>query len=423
MSDINYLKRLFQDYYRNKTNQIPLIDSLDQREFGFIPWDDIIIMNRHISFVNYEAFKNYLSKFSPRHIYSSGALYNNPDHSDMNKKGHLGCDFLIDIDVDHFYTPCKEDHDLWYCKNCGKNGMGMAPKKCPKCGTSQFKGLSWICEKCLSLAKNEIFKLIEDFLLPDFQINKEELKIVFSGHRGYHLKIENKKIRNLSSSERREIVDYLTGENISYEILGLSDLNSNLYFLEDNYGWTNKIINKIKKIIDNYPNDVLRKILSDYGLNREIIEYILNDKNNFLKNLWKIKGLGEKTWVNFLDNITKNLGAKIDVPVSIDIHRLIRYPGSLHGSTGFRVQELNLSELESFNPLNENNLEIDPIVFAEKKDVKIKIEILENEVPSIKIKGKTYGPYNKGQIEIIPLHVAVFLLCKGVAKTRSFIDD
>ncbi|MFX0026293.1 MAG: DNA primase catalytic subunit PriS, partial [Candidatus Hermodarchaeota archaeon] len=99
MSDINYLKRLFQDYYRNNTNKIPPIDSLNQREFGFIPWDNIIIMNRHISFVNYEAFKNYLSKFSPRHIYSSGALYNNPDHSDMNKKGHLGCDFLIDIDV------------------------------------------------------------------------------------------------------------------------------------------------------------------------------------------------------------------------------------------------------------------------------------------------------------------------------------
>ncbi len=423
MSDINYLKRLFQDYYRNNTNQIPQIDSLNQREFGFIPWDDIIIMNRHISFVNYEAFKNYLSKFSPRHIYSSGALYNNPDHSDMNKKGHLGCDFLIDIDVDHFYTPCKEDHDLWYCKKCGKDGVGMAPNKCPKCENSQFKSLSWICEKCLGLAKNEIFKLIEDFLLPDFKINKEELKIVFSGHRGYHLKIENKKMRNLTGAERREIVDYLTGENISYEILGLSDLNSNLYFLEDNYGWTKKIINKIKKTIKDYPNDVLKNVLSDFGLNREIIEYILNDKNNFLKNLWKIKGLGEKTWVHFLENITKKLGAKIDVPVSIDIHRLIRYPGSLHGSTGFRVQELSLSELETFNPLNENIQEIDPIVFAEKKDVKIKIEILENKVPSIKIKGKTYGPYNKGTIEIIPLHIAVFLLCKGVAKTRSFIDD
>ncbi|MFW9945617.1 MAG: DNA primase small subunit domain-containing protein [Candidatus Odinarchaeota archaeon] len=423
MSDINYLKRLFQDYYRNKTNEIPPIDSLNQREFGFIPWDDIIIMNRHISFVNYEAFKNYLSKFSPRHIYSSGALYNNPDHSDMNKKGHLGCDFLIDIDVDHFYTPCKKDHDLWYCKKCGKNGIGMVPNKCPKCENSLFKSLSWICEKCLSLAKNEIFKLIEDFLVPDFKINKEELKIVFSGHRGYHLKIENEKMRNLSSAERREIVDYLTGENISYEILGLSDLNSNLYFLEDNYGWTEKIIKKIKKIIQDYPNDVLRNILSDYGLNRDIIEYILNDKDNFLKNLWRIKGLGEKTWVNFLDNITKNLGAKIDVPVSIDIHRLIRYPGSLHGSTGFRVQELSLSELETFNPLNEYTQAIDPIVFAEKKDIKIKIEILENKVPAIKIKGKTYGPYNKGKIEIIPLHVAVFLLCKGVAKTRSFIDD
>ena len=78
---------------------------------------------------------------------------------------------------------------------------------------------------------NEILKLINDFLVPDFNIDKKELKIAFSGHRGYHLKIENEKIRNLSSAERREMTDYLTGENLSFDILGISDLNSNLQLL------------------------------------------------------------------------------------------------------------------------------------------------------------------------------------------------
>ena len=423
MTDIEYLKRMFHDYYEKNIESIPKVDSLNQREFAFIPWDDKFIMNRHMPFDNHESFKKYLYQLSPRHVYSSGTLYKSPGDSDMQKKGFLGCDFLIDIDVDHFSTPCKTDHDIWYCKSCGKNGRGMPPKKCPKCGDISLKGLSWICEKCLSQAKNQIFKLIEDFLIPDFNISYKELKVAFSGHRGYHLKIENEEIRKLTSAERREIVEYLTGENISYDILGLTDFTSNLYLMEENYGWTSKIIKKIKKILNDYPNDLLIKTLSQYGLHSDVIESILNNKDLFLSKLWEIEGLGKKTWVNFLNSLTHEIGAKIDVPVTIDLHRLIRYPGSLHGSTGFRVQELNLSELETFNPLNETNEAIDPIVFAKKKDVNIKVEIIENEIPPIKIKDESYGPYKKGEIVVIPLHIAVFLLCKGVVKTRSFIDD
>ena len=65
MSDLKYLKRLFQGYYKQKSKRISKINSLNQREFGFIPWDEKIIMNRHASFPSHEAFKNYLYKFSP----------------------------------------------------------------------------------------------------------------------------------------------------------------------------------------------------------------------------------------------------------------------------------------------------------------------------------------------------------------------
>ena len=71
MKDINYLKRLFQDYYRNKLNYIPEINSIDQREFGFIPWDDKIFMFRHESFNNIDSLKKSLQTFTPRHVYTS----------------------------------------------------------------------------------------------------------------------------------------------------------------------------------------------------------------------------------------------------------------------------------------------------------------------------------------------------------------
>lgn len=122
-----------------------------------------------------------------------------------------------------------------------------------------------------------------------------------------------------------------------------------------------------------------------------------------------------KTWENFLYGIIKEIGIRIDEPVSIDIHRLIRYPGSLHGKTGFKVQELSLKELDTFNPLDENNRNLDPIVF--QSEIKQKIEILESNVPATKIKGQTYGPFAQGEIIEVPHHIAVFLLCKEVAKT------
>ncbi|MFX0059948.1 MAG: DNA primase small subunit domain-containing protein [Candidatus Hodarchaeota archaeon] len=417
MKEINYLQRLFQAYYKQKKNEIPLVNLYNQREFGFIPWDKMMMI-RHKNFREPEDLKNYLIKNPPKHLFSSGTLYNDPGNPNMSEKGYLGCDFLIDIDVDHFFTPCKNHHDLWYCKDCENNGIGMPPDKCTKCGKTNIQNLSWICDDCLNVAKNEILKLVQDFLVPDFGIEEKDLKIAFSGHRGYHLKIENQKMRKISSSERREIVDYLTGDNISYDILGLDELGSDIGLLEQNVGWSQKIVKKIKHILLNYPRDVIIDLLRQekFGLNTKIIEYIVNNKESFLKSLWEIEGLGLKTWHKFLDGIIKEVGAEIDKPVSIDVHRLIRYPGSLHGKTGFRVQQLNLKQLEDFNPLDEKNQDIDPIIFISEQENLKKYKIIEKVVPAIKIKGEIFGPYKKDEIINIPHHIAVFLLCKEVAK-------
>ena len=415
MSENKLLKKLFQAYYRENKFKIPIVDLLEHREFGFIPWDKQIMI-RHMGFKNIEYLKKYLVDYGSRHVYSSGTLYLQPDNLYMNKKQYQGCDLVIDIDVDHFETPCKINHDYWYCEECGKNGKGIM-NKCPKCGKLKLKNLNWVCDICLDIAKRDIINLIYDFFFPDFGIIEKDLKIAFSGHRGYHLKIENKKMRGLSSEERREIVDYITGDNISLEILGFKDLSLNISLLRDNIGWSKKIILKIEEVLKNYSNDTIIQLFKSkqFGLNNDTIEYILNNKQNFLQILWNIDGFGPKTWENFLYGIIKEIGIRIDEPVSIDIHRLIRYPGSLHGKTGFKVQELSLKELDTFNPLDENNKNLDPIVF--QSDIMQKIEILESNVPATKIKGQTYGPFAQGEIIEVPHHIAVFLLCKEVAKT------
>ena len=426
MNDLTYLKRLFQAYYQDKQNKLPNINSFNLREFGYIPWEKEVFMKRHMKFENPRELRSYLIQDPPRHLYSSGSLYLEPDAREMDNKNYQGCDLIVDIDVDHFYTPCKEKHDLWYCKECGAEGTGM-PDKCPECKKSKFTKLNWVCEDCLDIAKNEIKKLIYNFLIPDFAISEKDMRIAFSGHRGYHLKVESEELRKLKSDERREIVDYLTGDNISFELLGLTERFNVIFgLLKENRGWSQKIMNKIEEMLY-MPTKQIETLLLDenhFNFNSNVVESFLNYKDDFLelitkgeRSVWAIEGFGLTMWKRFLKGIVKQVGVELDEPVSIDVHRLIRFPGSLHGKTGFKTQEISLSELEDFKPLDEEKEKLDPIVFKSKKNLTHKLEVVAEALPITKIKGVEYGPYKKGEKIEVPHHIAVFLLCKEVAKT------
>jgi len=185
----------------------------------------------------------------------------------------------------------------------------------------------------------------------------------------------------------------------------------------------------MKKIIEvlNKPTKQIETLLLDknhFGFNSSVVISFLKYKNDFLelitkgeRNVWAIEGFGLTNWKKLLKGIVALIGIELDEPVSIDIHRLIRYPGSLHGKTGFKVQEIELNELDDFNPLDESNEKLDPIVFKSKKNLTYKLEIVENKLPITTIKGESFGPYVKGEKIDVPHHFAVFLLCKEVAKT------
>jgi len=85
------------------------------------------------------------------------------------------------------------------------------------------------------------------------------------------------------------------------------------------------------------------------------------------------------------------------------VHRLIRCPGSLHGGSGFRVTPLTLSGLEEFDPLR------DAIVFG---DDPVPVEM--QKPFRTEMKGESYSLV-EGRTEL-PLHVAVFLMARGVAE-------
>lgn len=99
----------------------------------------------------------------------------------------------------------------------------------------------------------------------------------------------------------------------------------------------------------------------------------------------------------------KDAAVQADEPVTTDIRRLIRLPGSLHAKSGFKVVALDLKELPDFDPL------IDAVAFGERE------VIVESEREySLSLLGSRYD-IPKGRTKV-PEAVGVFLCCRGMAE-------
>jgi DNA primase small subunit len=207
----SFIQDKFADYYKQHFASIWPPSSIEKREFGFLIFEKRMML-RHKGFRDVDALRASLNSIVPSDVYYSSAYYELPEE-EMKAKGWLGADLIFDIDADHIPTPCATVHDLWTCNSCSASGRGKHPLKCPTCGGKKFKKKTWPCEICLEAAKAEARKLI-DVLIEDFGFSAETLTVAFSGHRGYHVQVESKKIRELDSLARKEIVDYVMGTGL-----------------------------------------------------------------------------------------------------------------------------------------------------------------------------------------------------------------
>lgn len=398
----NFLTRKFKEYYTSNLDEENNPADIELREFGFFYWN-LNKFVRHLGFQNVKTLKNHIISNPPKHIYCSAARYETPDASNMKAKNFIDCDLIFDLDIDHIPTPCKVEHDKWICKKCGKAGVGTSPKTCPtkNCDSNSFQDITWECEKCMEIAKSEIIFLVEEFLSDDFGLNPtKDLFIVFSGQRGYHIHVENELLSQLSTNARREIVDYVTGRGLVPSFHGFSP-NANIKPNVLEKGWRGRIAQLVLKLIKESSSEELLKILTKNididSARKEITAQLSSDNPS-----WNFKKIGEKTWYKLINFAVERYGGKIDEPVSIDLHRLIRFPGSLHGKTGFLVKKMTFKDLKEFDPFN------DAQVFEGNEQIYVK------EAPQFKIKNEIYGPYKDKRVEL-DSSAAIFLLCKGLA--------
>ena len=404
-----FVYQKFSEYYKDPANAVPSPLLPERREFGYLMFKERFMV-RHRRFNTMDNLRAVLAETVPSDVYHSCAYYENPNY-DMDKKGWIGSDLVFDIDADHIPTSCNKIHDEFKCTKCDFQGRGITPDICPCCEGTKFETKIWACDLCIQSARDEVVKLL-DMLEKDFGFAEHELRVFFSGHRGYHLHVENEAVRSLDAMARKEIVDYVTG-------LGLSLFNKeerrdkakrkrtsgNKFNLHD-FGWNRRL----KAGMADFIEHASKEDVHEAGLrNKALLEkrdIIINRVIN--ENRWEfLKGVSEQTWLKLAEHVREEQAAKIDTVVTTDIHRLIRMNGTLHGKTGLKKAEFPAKDILNFDPFTG--------AVAFKKG---KVKVLVANAPEFRMSGETLGPYKNQMVEL-PIAAAVLLICKRRAEVVS----
>lgn len=340
-SNSRFLLKTFRKYYVD--NPVIMPNRFTKREFGFMFFDGNFVQ-RHLQFSNSKDLGRFMATRVPSHSYYSTAYYKRPDAPTMEEKIWLGADLIFDLDADHL---------------AGADNMTYS--------------------EMLLQIKKEVINLVDSFIFGDLGFDDDQVTIQFSGGRGYHVHIEMNDVLSLGTHERREIVNYVTSNGLDIDwifpfnryvtsnkkIEKPAYANTKKYRTipsKDSGGWKLRMRNGLIDVVDDicnsdadkikklYPStntiktELIKKYRTDIAGSREII--FKNDKMVTLK---------EKTQ-EFLvkimaEDVAHRLSGKVDEPVTADIKRLIRLPGSIHGKTGLRVLPLTRDELTDFDPL------------------------------------------------------------------------
>jgi DNA primase small subunit len=348
------------------------------------------VMRRHKAFGSRGELQDYLAGMVPAHAYYSVAYYEYPNAPKMKEKNWLSADLIFDLDADHLPGAPQSYADM------------------------------------LEHVKQESLKLY-GFLNNDFGFAEEDIHIVFSGGRGYHFHINTPAVRSLGSAERREIVDYVSSTGLEVnrffgkkKVSGDAGRESAEVFVlpsEDEGGWGGRINRYIISYLSGIEKqDDPIKILTGFdGIGKKRAERLVRTfgdehQMELLKNgkMEALSNIPKTFWETLANQAVTKMSASVDEPVTADIKRLIRLPGSLHGGSGMRVTALSLSELETFDPLN------DAVVFSDKS---VQLKVIKPF--SVQMKGKEFVVEPDDGVIEIPEYAAIYLMCRGAAEYGS----
>jgi DNA primase small subunit len=373
--DIAVVRAAFKEYYFKYSNLIDVPTRTETREFGYMLFASGLI--RHLSYRNIRELHAILIREVPSDVFCSSAYYIFPTYS-MTDKQWKGADLIFDIDGKDLNLPCEESHSYSICSSCSM-ASSMRTQACVVCNSTKVIIESIPCDKCMHSLKKEVYKLM-GLLISDLGVSKNSIKIYFSGNNGFHVHISDSSFEPLDSTARSEITRYLMGQGVLTDVVGVRKLPSGNFNIKIPrgaflFGWRKRLADSLR--INQSSTSKLRNIVQESG--------------------------GYDMFKDRLNKLAKDMGAKIDPVVTTDVHRIFRLGGTLNGKSG--LTKVLCSDLGSFDPLADGCLLGD-------KDVDVSLT-----VPHIKLrlKGRVFDLAN--QKATLPLYAAVYLICKGLART------
>ena len=322
---VEFLRQRFGSYYASA--QVPAPGALPQREWGFLFFSSRDPrMRRHVGFGTRDELVDYLRTMAPAHAFFSTAYYDDPAAPTMGAKGWAGADLIFDLDADHMLRPPFPPYPVM-----------------------------------LARVKEETRKLL-DLLTGELGFAERDLQVVFSGGRGYHIHVKALSVRQFSSAERRELINYVCGIGLDPALLlrpGADPAGGwpgrQRRALAGYMAWLSSLGEREAlahlEAVPSIGKGLARRVwqrrdslatVTDTA-DRKVLRALLSPENE----AWRAR--------------LREAGVQADEPVTTDIKRLIRAPGSLHGGSGLRVTTLEPGELEAFDPL------VDAVVFGDRE--------------------------------------------------------
>ncbi|MBL11366.1 MAG: hypothetical protein CMB46_00945 [Euryarchaeota archaeon] len=313
----------FSEYYQSLgVTDLWAPPRLRSREWMFIPWGSKP-PDRHRALPTKRILLDYLQQRGPHSCFHSTAYYHDPSQRKMSDKGWLGADLIFDLDGDHL--PGVSDNDF----------PGMMEK-----------------------IQEQAWSLWDDFLQPEFGFKEEYVQTSFSGHRGFHIHVRDPAYLHLDSNARRELVNYITGVGIDVKSImagpdigwseridiGFENVVSDLFTISSNDGDTNVLAREMDNTLKSrgIPSSTasIKKLATEASTGNRI-ERLREDNS---RSVFTSKKLNEAFW-ELVKGAPLAVG-ETDENVTVDVKRVIRWIGSLHGKSGLRVTEFPLEELQ-----------------------------------------------------------------------------
>lgn len=348
-------------------------------------------MVRHKALIDLGDLSEFLARERPRHVYFSAGQYDDPGARSMESKGWRESDLVFDLDGDHL--------------------PGVDPE------TDTYAEMLRTCKEAL-------LRLL-DLLARDFgfEIEHENTSVVFSGGRGYHVHIRDESVRTLDRKARREIVEYVLGDGIDdldrltrvETVAGMGVQNAvEKHTLQTDGGWGRRVHTRLVELADEVramdESDGIDRLTEFDGIGekggKKLYELMSERYEEVVAGNLEAAGQHTKTLARLLlERILAEESAPIDEPVTTDINRLIRLPGSLHGGSGLVVTPIPYDKLEAFDPLVD-------AVSDTFRNQEIMVEIDTEQ--QIELDGETHNiPAGHSSVRE---SVGVFLMARGHAE-------